>query len=204
MDAAMAVDPLAYYDKYLAEYFDFLISEYGYRLVDLNVGASYESEKMLFGVGYEPARRDKQIYMGLCAMKEQPVQWYPVECIYDNNRIAGRAHWPRTDLLVVTKPHDSLSRSIYSAALTLKCLGPLALSGDEQEWDTIRKLMAERTRQYNEYIFMAPILASADAAWIKKDFRYVCAILSPHRDKIGPREARRLAYAENQLLRAKI
>lgn len=87
------------------------------------------------------------------------------------------------------------------AALVEKHAAPF-LRGDAAAFDSALEIQSERAKNYAKGVNLSHVRRKAEAAWQAKDYAQVVDLYGPVRDDLSGVEAKKLAYAEQQIMSA--
>lgn len=88
------------------------------------------------------------------------------------------------------------------AALVKKYAAPL-LRGDVAAYDSAFEIQSERARDYEKDVNLKSVRSKVAGAWQAKDYAQVIELFDPVRKYLTDVEAKKLAYAEQQVMTAR-
>jgi hypothetical protein len=161
----------------------------------------YESKKTFvevyhghssFEIGISVGRRDRPERYGL----DYVVSW------------AGKAAWEAEGfgrgVMFQVSSREGVDQIVPKVAGLLQKYGEPFLRGDPEFYDTLAKANERASMEYTRRQMIEDTRKDAEYAWAEKNYARVAELYQPLREDLTIIEAKRLAYAEKQVLRTHV
>jgi len=169
--------------------FDFLISEFGYRLVanDRRSNIKYASDRSFVRIDYEYGF-EIEVTVGLL---DDPSSAVPLRLIVE---LGGGELEP----LIQASTEERLRTYLPLLAMRLREFGRDALSGNRAVFDTLRRMADAEARATTSDLMQRQLHRKIESAWRDKDYATLVLLLESLPSRT-PVDDKRLRYAREQL-----
>ncbi len=172
--------------------FAFLIDEQGFARAEAGAGTvCFERGDVVVSITREPRSCEIIASVGL---RNDRTTWTHV---MDIARLDGAPEPARLGNCEAASAESA--RFVLDGLARLQCEhGADALRGDRADFDRYAAAARARNAAYTANMRLGPALDAADAAWARKDYAAVVALLEPIRVDLGETHSRRLEFARKR------
>lgn len=179
-------------------HFKFL-SDFGLRPVEEKVTfVRYESPEVFLNVYHGRASYELGVEIGKVREPEKPLHIFTVVRWAGGEKAEGFGQ----HVMFQVSSREGVQEFVPKLAALVKKYATALLRGDESAFRSAREFQAKQGAAYEKEVRLGNLRTRAEAAWHAKDYAQVVELYGPAREDLTEVEAKKLAYAEQQVLAA--
>lgn len=173
------------------------LTEVGLHLVDEKVTfVRYESSEVFINIYHGRASYEMNVEVGRL---RDPKRYVTLATILDWAG-AYKSEGFGQHVMFQVGTREGVQEFVPRLAALVKKYAASLLRNDEADWTTVLQLQSLKWRDYIKTVNLRQLREKAEAAWHAKDYVRVVELYEPVRQDLTQVEAKKLAYAQHQVL----
>jgi|SRR5712671_315979 len=173
------------------------LNDAGFRPVEQEMTlVRYESPEVFVNVYHGRASFELGVEIGRLKEPNNKLTLYDIVAWAGVEKAEGFGHHVAFQVSSCEGVHEFVPKL---AALVEKHAAPF-LRGDRAAFDSAFEIQSERAKDYAKSVNLSDVRRRVETAWQAKDYAQVVDLYGPVRDDLTEVEAKRMAYAEQQVM----
>jgi len=177
------------------------LADFGLHLVKQEVTlVRYESSEVFVNVYHGRASFELGAEVGRLTEPNEKVTVFEIVAWAGAERAEGLGQ----HVMFQVSSHDGVQEFVPKLALLVQKYGALFLRADVSAYREAHEARSRAVVEHEKQVNLRDVRKKAEAAWQIKDYAQVLELYGPVRDDLTDVEAKKLAYAEQQVLAADV